>query len=365
MRSKKTILLLSLSILVGCKSNVPTTQPSRSYPIMAIQPSAIETRTLYPASIQGKQDIDIFPKVSGFIEKVSVKEGETVRKGQTLFILEQVTYKAALQTAQANVEAAKAAVATARLTYDSKKELFAREVISQFDLSVAENQYLSAQAQLALAEAMEVDARNNLSYTVVKSPANGVVGTLPYREGTLVSPSMPQPLTVVSDNSAMHVYFSLPESELLSMTRRYGQTGAALESMPDVRLELNDGSTYAYPGRIETISGVIDPSTGSVSLRAEFPNTEGLLRSGGSGNVVIPVSYTDAIVIPQSATFELQDKIFVYKNVDGVARQTLIGVARENNGREYIVQSGLAVGDQIVSEGVGLLRDGTEINVQK
>ncbi len=365
MRSKKTILWLCVFALAGCRHSAPTTQPSRTYAVIGIEPGEIALETSYPASIQGKQDIDIFPKVSGFIEKVCVKEGEAVKKGQSLFLLEQVTFQAALQTARANVEAARAAVATAQLTYDSKQELFAREVVSQFDLSMAENQLLTAKAQLAQAEAMEVDAKNNLTYTVVKSPSDGVVGTLPYREGTLVSASMPRPLTVVSDNSRMYVYFSLPESELLTLSRTHGHTGRAIESMPEIRLRLNDGSLYDYTGRIETISGLIDASTGAVSLRAEFPNPEGLLRSGGSGNVMIPVSYADAVVIPQSATFEIQDKIYVYRHVDGTARQTLVSVARENNGRDYIVQSGLAPGEEIVVEGVGLLRDGMEINVQK
>ncbi|MCC8036011.1 MAG: efflux RND transporter periplasmic adaptor subunit [Rikenellaceae bacterium] len=328
---------------------------------MEVGISDIELETAYPANIAGQQDIEIFPKITGFIERVCIREGEVVRKGQTLFMLEQVQHQAALNTARANVEAAKAQVATARLNYQSKLELFSNNVVSQFDLSTAENNMLTAQAQLAQAEAQEVDARNNLSYTLVKSPADGIVGTLPYREGTLVGPSMPKPLTTVSDNSAMHVYFSMPESQLLGLIRRYGSTSAALEHMPDITLRLSDGSVYPVKGRIETISGIIDPSTGAVSVRAGFPNPGGLLRSGGSGNVIIPSTFENALIIPQSATFEIQDKIYAFRSDGGKARQTLISVAKVNNGRDYIVESGLKAGEIIITEGVGMLRDGMEV----
>ena len=201
-------------------------------------------------------------------------EGESVKKGQVLFIIDQVPYQAALNTAIANVEAAKASVATAQLTYESKQELYKNKVVSEFDLKTAYNTLLSAKAQLAQAEAQEVNARNNLSYTEVKSPSNGVIGTLPYRVGALVSASLPKPLTTVSDNSEMYVYFSMTENQLLALTRQYGSKDKALENMPEIELQLNDKSLYPQTGKIETISGVIDQNTGTVSLRAAFPNEE-------------------------------------------------------------------------------------------
>ncbi|MCD8101675.1 MAG: efflux RND transporter periplasmic adaptor subunit, partial [Alistipes sp.] len=240
-RSVTTVLLIYTALLAGC-ADAPAPGRTGNYPVLEVGLSDIELETAYPANIAGRQDIDIYPKINGFIERVCVREGEAVRKGQILFIIEQVQHKAALQTAEANVGAAKAAVATARLVYDSKKELFANDVVSRFDLSTAENQLLTAEAQLAQAEAQEVDARNNLSYTLVTSPANGIVGTIPYREGTLVSASMPRPLTTVSDNSQVYVYFSMPESQLLGLLRRWGSTAAALQDMPDITLSLNDGS---------------------------------------------------------------------------------------------------------------------------
>lgn len=345
---------------VSC-GQAPVAQGPSEYSVLTVSATDREIPSNYSATIRGRQDIDIYPQVSGTIFQLCVNEGQNVTKGQSLFVIDQVPYKAALQTAEANVEAAKAGVATAQLTFDSKKELFARKVVSQYDLSTAENSLLTAKAQLALAEAQRINAANNLSYTVVKSPANGVVGTLPYRVGALVSASIPQPLTTVSDNSVMYVYFSMTENQLLGLTRAYGSIANTLKNMPDVQLQLNDGTLYGEPGRIESISGVIDTSTGSVSLRAAFPNQGGLLHSGGAGSVILPNIRKGCIVVPQAATFELQDKVYVYKVVDGKATSAVIEVEKISDGREYIVKSGLTPGDVIVAEGVGLLREGTPI----
>ena len=214
---------------------------------------------------------------------------------------------------------------------------------------------------MAQAEAQEVNARNNLSYTVVKSPSEGVVGTLPYRVGALVSANIPQPLTTVSDNSTMYVYFSMTENQLLSLVRQYGTLDSALVQMPDLQLQLNDQSLYEEKGRIESISGVIDRQTGTVSVRAVFPNGSRLLHSGASGSVLIPSTYEDCIVIPQEATVKHQDKVLVYKIVDGKAVSTLITVADVDDGRTYIVTGGLTVGDEIVAKGAGLVREGMQV----
>lgn len=356
----KAAIMASFMAAVSC-GQAPTEQGPAQYGVTTIATTDREIQSNYSATIRGRQDIDIYPQVSGTISELRVTEGQSVSKGQTLFIIDQVPYKAALQTAEANVAAAKASVATAQLTYDSKKELFAKSVVSQYDLSTAENTLLTAKAQLAQAEAQRVNAANNLSYTVVKAPANGMVGTLPYRVGALVSASIPQPLTTVSDNSEMYVYFSMTENQLLNLTREYGSIDNTLKNMPDVQLRLNDGSVYDEAGRIEAISGVIDTSTGSVQLRAAFPNPNGLLHSGGAGNIILPYVRKQCVVIPQAATFELQDKVYVYKVVDGKATSAAIAVDRISNGREYIVNSGLVPGDVIVAEGVGLMREGTPV----
>lgn len=357
---KQVITVICSAVLAAC-GNAPAVQNQSEYQVMDITISDKELQTTYSAAIRGRQDIDIYPQVSGTLTRLCVEEGQTVRKGQILFIIDQVPYIAALRTAEANVEAAKAAVATSQLTYESKRELYAQKVVSEFDLKTSYNSLLSAKAQLAQAEAQRINAANNLSYTEVKSPADGVVGILPYRVGTLVSSGMPKPLTTVSDNSDMYVYFSMTENQMLELPRRYGSKDKALAEMPAVSLQLNDRSTYAQEGKIETISGVIDTSTGAVSLRAVFPNKEGLLTSGGSGNIIIPVKKENCIVIPQAATYEVQDKVFVYKVVDGKAQSAPVQVTRVNGGQEYIVENGLQAGDVIVVEGVGLLREGAPI----
>ena len=356
----KAAVMACFMAAVSC-GQAPTAMGPAEYAVMTIATTDREIPINYSATIRGRQDIAIYPQVSGTISQLCINEGDAVSKGQTLFIIDQVPYKAALQTAEANVAAAKASVATAQLTYDSKKELFAKKVVSQYDLSTAENMLLTAKAQLAQAEAQRVNAANSLSYTVVKAPASGVAGTLPYRVGALVGPSMPQPLTTISDNSQVYVYFSMSENQLLGLTRQYGSIANTLANMPDVQLQLNDGSTYDAAGRVESISGVIDTSTGSAQLRAVFANEGGLLHSGGSGNIVLPTEYRDCIVIPQAATFELQDKVYVYKVIDGKASAAQIDVEKISNGREYIVKSGIAPGETIVAEGVGLLREGTPI----
>lgn len=360
----KTALAVCTLAVVSC-GQAPTAMGPGEYAVMTISTTDREVQSNYSATIRGRQDIDIYPQVAGTISQLCVTEGQHVSKGQTLFIIDQVPYKAALQTAEANVAAAKAGVATAQLTYDSKKELFAKQVISQFDLSTSENQLLTAKAQLAQAEAQRVSAANNFSYTVVKAPADGVVGTLPYRVGALVSASIPQPLTTVSDNSDMYVYFSMTENQLLNLARTYGSIANTLKNMPDVQLRLNDGSVYEKQGRIESISGVIDSSTGTVSLRAVFENQGGLLHSGGSGSIILPSVYEDCIVVPQLATFELQDKVYVYKVIDGIATSQMIDVEKISDGKEYIVRSGLTPGDVIVVEGVGLMREGTPVIAKK
>ena len=350
--------------MVSCKQE-PVAQAEAEYAVLKVSTTDRTLSTSYSATIRGRQDIDIYPQVSGFITKLCVEEGQAVRRGQVLFIIDQVPYKAALQTAEANVQAAEAALATSKLVYDSKKELYASNVVSEFDLRTSENAWLSAKAQLAQAKAQELSARNNYSYTEVKSPANGVVGMLPYRVGTLVSANMPKPLTTVSDNSDMYVYFSMTENQLLAMTRQYGSKAEALQKMPEVELQLNDKSVYSEKGKIESISGVVDANTGTASFRAVFPNEKGLLYSGTSGNVIVPVLKSNCLVIPQAATFELQDKRYVFKVVEGKAVSAPVRVTRVNGGQEFIVEEGLKEGEIIVAEGVGLLREGTPIKVKQ
>jgi membrane fusion protein (multidrug efflux system) len=293
-----------------------------------------------------------------------VKEGARVKQGQTLFIIDQKQYQAALATAEAQVDAAQAKVDEAQLSANSKEMLFKEDIVSEFDLRMARTNLASAKAQLEQARANELTASNNLSYTLVKSPVDGVVGTLPFRVGTLVSPTDATPMTSVSDNSEMYVYFSLSESQVLSLKRQYGALENALQEMPEVQLQLSDGTIYSEKGRIEAISGIIDPTTGSVTIRAKFPNNKRLLLSGGSGTIILPHRQDGCVVIPQHATFEVQDKVYAYKVENGIAKAKIIGVFEISNGKEYIVESGLIEGDTIIVEGIGLLRDDTPVKIK-
>lgn len=361
-----TASLMMMSIaLPSCGGSTQQGQEQQAqampYKTMSVSAGDRELEQSYSATIRGRQDIDIYPQVSGRLTQVLVNEGDVVRKGQTLFIIDQVPYQAALAQAKANIQAAKAALSTAKITLDAKQRLFNEKVISQIELEMARNNYQSAEASLAQAKAAELSAHNNLSYTAVTSPADGVVGTLPYRQGTLVSSAMPSPLTTVSDNNQMYVYFSLGEKTLLDLTRKYGSLEAAVKSMGAVQLRLSDGSLYESTGTVESISGVIDRTTGASSLRAKFANPNHLLHSGATGSIILKHSYSNIIVIPQAATYQLQDKVFAYKVVDGKATSTLISVEPINNGTEYLVTDGLKAGDVIIAEGAGLVREGAAI----
>lgn len=323
-----------------------------------------EVESSYPAQIKGKTDIEIRPQVTGFITKVHVDEGQHVVKGQTLFTLDQVQYQAAVDQASASVRAAQTAVNTAKITADTKRQLFDKNIISQYEYQVAQNNLANAQAALSQANAALANARKNLSYTVVTAPSSGVVGSIPSREGSLASPSSAQPLTTISDNSEVYAYFSLTEKDLLKLTNGGTRSlNAAIDSMPAVQLRLSDGTMYPTSGKVATVSGVINTSTGAASVRALFNNPSGMLRSGSTGSVVIPNVSESVIVIPQKATYELQDRRFVYVvNDSNKVASAPITVAEYNDGQNYVVTSGLKPGDRIAIEGVGtVVKDGITI----
>lgn len=323
--------------------------------VMTLQPGNSDLSHSYAATIKGRTDIDIRPQVSGFITKVHVDEGQAVKKGQPLFTLDQVQYQAAVDQAVAQLASAKTAVETARLTADNKQRLFDKNIISEYENQVAKNQLAQAEAQLRTAEAAVVNARKNLSYTVVTAPSDGFVGVIPNREGSLASPSMAQPLTTVSDNSDVYAYFSINEKDLLEMTDNGTKSIAqAIAEMPAVQLILSDGTTYPEAGKVATVSGVIDQSTGAANVRARFKNINGMLRSGSTGQIQVPVVKEDVLVIPQKATYEIQNLRFVYVvNDSNKTVSTPITVDALNDGKNFVVTSGLQPGQRIVVEGVG------------
>lgn len=362
MKSRIAYFALLLA-LAGCgdkQSGMPT--GNNEFAVTTVQPADAELETSYPATIRGLEDIEIRPKVSGFITKLCVDEGDFVRKGQPLFLLERVQYEAAVRSAEAAIDVLRANIKTQELTVQNKRMLHEKKIISDYDMQMAENQLEALKAQLAQAQAQLTDARNNLSYCTVTSPVDGVVGTIPYRLGSLVSASTAEPLTTVSNIGKMYVYFSMTEKQLLGLTRESGGIQKAVERIPEVGLTLADGTQYDLKGTVTAVSGVIDQSTGSVNMRATFDNPARLLRSGGTGSIVIPVVSKDVILVPQKATYEIQDKKFVYVvGAGNKVKATEIVVLPQNNGQNYVATSGLKAGDRIVVEGVSKLSEGMQI----
>lgn len=394
-----TLSMLALTILASCGGGQQPQQQAQApeIAVMTIGTGNSELNRSYPATIKGKADIDIRPQVSGFITQVHVDEGQRVSKGQALFTLDQVQFKAAvdqakgavssaegaikqtqaaMEQANAAVKVAEAAVSTAQLTANNKKMLYDKNIISKYEWELAENNLAQAKANLnqakagyeqakasneqakaglAQAKASLTSAQKNLSYTVVTAPSSGVIGSILNRVGALASPSMQLPLTTVSDNSGVYAYFALNEKDIISMTKNGAiSLEQAIASMPRVNLRLADGSMYGCTGEVATVSGVIDATTGSATVRALFDNPAGMLRSGSTGTILIPYVESDAIIIPQKATFEIQDHKYVYLvNDSSKTVSTPITVFEINDGQEYIVTSGLKAGDRIVIEGVG------------
>ncbi len=356
MKKNKILMFAAATLLLascGGGGGRPTFGDNE-YPVQAVGTSSTQMQTTYPAVIKGVQDVQICPKVQGFITQINVKEGQTVSAGQVLFVLDNATYQAQVRQAQASVNTAQASCNTSKLSYENSQKLFDNGVIGDFELKSATNSYEQAKASLSAAQATLANAQEMLSFCYVKSPASGVVGTLPYKIGTLVNTSTV--MTTVSNNSSMEVYFSLTEKDAMNMTQ------ASLGEMPSVQLRLADGTIYNHEGKVTKMSGVIDAATGSVQIIALFPNTEKLLKSGGSGSIVIPKSNSSAIVISQSCVSEVQDKKFVYLLGEGnKVKYSEIKVDPQNDGKNYVVTEGLKVGDKYVTNGITKLTDGMEI----
>lgn len=379
MKKNKIMLFAALAalLLTGCgKKNQRPNFGDNEYPVIAVGAQNAQLQTTYPATIKGIQDVEIRPKVSGFITRLAVQEGQAVGKGQLLFVVDNETFaaavrqaEAAVKQAQASVASAEAQLATATLTYQNSENLFKNKVIGSYELQTAKNTMETARAQVqqtksavASAQAALANARQNLNFCYVTAPTAGVVGNLPYKQGALVSPSSTPAVTTVSNISTVEVYFSMTEKDILEMTKNAGGMKAAVSAYPPVKLRLADGTDYRHTGTVTKVSGLIDPATGSVSMIARFPNPDHLLKSGGSGSIIVPKTASNSIIIPQSLTAQVQDKIFVYK-VDGQNKvhYTEITVSPNNDGKSFIVTSGLKVGDKIVSAGITKLNDGMEI----
>ena len=365
MKIKNYFLVASMAALVvacgGKRGGMPNFGDDE-YPVVSVETTASSSQSSYPATIKGVQDVEIRPKVAGFITRINVREGQAVKAGQLLFVIDNATYQAAVRQSQAAVNTAKAQLNTAKLTYENNQKLFEQNIIGDYELSAARNSYETASASVAQAEAALASARETLSFCYVKSPVAGLIGSLPYKVGSMVSSGSTPALTTVSDNSSMEVYFSMTEKDILDMAKTSGTAQAAIASMPTVTLQLADGTTYNHPGKVTKMSGVLDPATGSAQLIAVFQNPERLLKSGGSGSIIVPHDNVASIVVPQSCVMEIQDKKFMYTvGKDSKVKYTEIKVAPQNDGNNYVVTEGLNVGDRYVTNGITKLTDGMEI----
>lgn len=375
----KTTIRLSIiigmsSIFAACsgggedQAKTAAANEPQSYPVFAVKQESTTLETDYPATIEGVQDIDIRPKVDGFIERIYVDEGAVVKKGQLLFKINAPQYEQQVRTATAAISNAEANVSAAQLQVNKTRPLVEKDIISKYELEAAQLTLQSRKAALAQAKAELVNAKTNLGYTMIASPADGIVGSIPFKTGSLVSGTNAQPLTTVSNISRVYAYFSLNEKQLLDFANVYqGRTlTEQMKNIPPVSLVLADGSIYAQNGKIESINGQINTNTGSASLRATFPNPTAILKSGASASVRIPRKVDNVILIPQKSTTDLQGKKFVYVLGDSAkVVNTPVEIMQVTKGKFYVVTKGLKVGDKIVLEGFQSLRDGTKIKPEE
>lgn len=365
------LILLVIPLLIfscGDANQQRGPQQVQQYPVLELQPRSIELTSSYPATLEGKQTVEIRPRVPGYIVKMHVDEGDWVSKDEVLFTLNNEEYQQEVRSAKADIQAAKAQVSTAEDEVERLQSLVDKEIVSQYQLQSAKNQLESNQAALAQSESRLKNAEVNLGYTKVKSPVTGIIGTIPYRIGSLVNSSIAQPMTVVSDISEVYAYFSMSERELLSMAQTVTTEGKnktiqqQVAEMPKVNLMLADNTKYGYQGTLKLASGLIDSETGSASFRATFPNPQEILRSGGSGNVQIPFNQDAALVIPKRATYEIQNKRFVYVLTDSSTVESReVSVLPVDTKQLFVVEQGVTQGTQIISSGIGQLDDGTKI----
>ena len=346
-----TSLILAI-VLVSCGKKEEQQMPPQGpapFPVETVEKQDATIYEEYTANLEGQQNVEIRPKVNGFIQKIYVDEGQMVKKGQLLFKLET-------QTLNQDASASKAMVQAAQVEVDRLKPLVDRKIISNVQLE-------TAKAKLAQAKSAYGSIAANIGYGTITSPVNGVVGSLPYREGSLVSMTSEMPLTTVSDSKVIRAYFTMNEKQLLSFNKTFkgSNTVEKLKNVPEVSLLLVDDSEYNVKGKIATINGLVNPQTGTTEFRAEFKNPEGLLRSGSTGIIRLPIEQKDVIVVPQNAVFEVQGKQMIYVvGKDNKVKSTII-TTNGTSGLNFIVTDGLSEGDVIVVEGASKLKDDMEI----
>ena len=370
--SARLVLLCYVVILApGCRNNPkdndqPSAPAPPAYPVFKATTYTAVLRSEYPATLQGQQNIEIRPKIDGYVEHIYIDEGSVVKKGQLLFRINAPQYEQDVKNALAAINTAEADVNTASLQVEKTKPLVDRHIISEYELKSAENALKTKEAALLQAKTTLANAKTNLGYTTIASPVDGVAGTIPYKLGSLVSSTTTSPLTMISNISKVYAYFSMNEKQLLDFSRQYkGSTlDEKLKQLPPVVLILSDGTEYPEKGRVETIGGMINSETGAATFRATFPNPVRLIRSGGSAVVVLPVTVNNALLIPQQSTYELQGKRFVYRVDNGKVTSVEISTMTTAAGQYFVVTGGLKPGDTIVFETATPIADGTAIQPQ-
>ncbi|MES2853533.1 MAG: efflux RND transporter periplasmic adaptor subunit [Bacteroidota bacterium] len=365
---KITLLSIMAVFIISCadKSQAPAAA-APTLPVMSISYQAASTETEYPAALQGTVDVEIRPQVSGNLERIYVDEGTYVNKGQTLFKINERPFREQLNNALANLHAAEAAYLNAQLEVDKLMPLVQNKVVSDYQLKTAKASQKIAAANIEQAKAMVGSARINLGYTNVTAPVSGYIGRLPKKQGSLVASTDVEPLTSLSDVHEVYAYFSLGETDFIKFKSLYtGNTlGDKIKKIPPVTLILADNSDYPQLGKIDMVDGQFDKNTGAITLRATFPNAGGTLRSGNTGKIRLGIQHNDAILVPQSATVEMQDKIFVFtlNKANKVNKMpiTIIG----KSGTDYLIKDGVKSGDQIVLSGIDKLQEGQVIQPEK
>jgi membrane fusion protein (multidrug efflux system) len=360
--SVPSLLMLALYSCGGSGATASKTA-AKTFTTMKLAPRQALINADYPASILGIQNIEIRPKIDGYVENIYVDEGATVKRGQLLFRINAPQYEQNVATAEANIKIAIADVNAAKMQVDKVRPIVEQGIVSAYELKSAQYTLDSKLAALAQAKAALNNAKTNLSYTTIYSPANGVIGILPYKIGSLITSTTTNPLTTVSNIESVYAYFSINESQGLDffLAAKGGTMQQKLSTLPPVTLVLANGTKMPGKGKVETASGLINSETGSINMRATFTNPGGLVRSGSSAIVCIPKTVTDAIMVPQKSTYQIQGKTFAYV-VDGANRvksQELTISA--GPGQFYVVNKGLKAGQQIVVDGIASLREGLQI----
>lgn len=362
--SFKTTLVVCgiVSGLVSCNVDMPQ-EKNTSFETMTVKKSDIVVPYKFSARMKGQNDVTVMPQMSGQLMRIAVSEGQVVTKGQTLFVIDNRNAQLDLESAQANLQAALASENSARLEYDSNRHLFERKIVSSYMLRNSENAYKQAQAAVAQARAAVNRAKVNLGFCTITAPVSGVIGEIPVRIGDQVSP-MTQ-LTILSGNTTMYAEFSVTEAiveQMVQTKMKAKDVDQYISRLPEATFVMKNGTEFPYKGRVVSLTGVVNSSTGTLTCKVSFPNPDGHLYSGIQGTVVMPFAEKGVIVVPQNAVVRLQDKSLVYK-VKADSTATAVDVTTEDtgNGKDFIVPTGLKVGDRIISVGANNVTEGQKV----